>query len=204
MVFLPCPSVSDICPQQMLETEETMYKRYFRKKDPTCKPEHIQWIEMTGSEFYHFVNSPEGKGRYFIDMGDVVLEASESEARSYKVEKNHNYYIQTQEDGWSVLSLYAIEDENGCSGEETVIDETQDVEAVAIMHIEHKSLVSAFSHLDEESRQLILALYLADTRKTERELALEYGVSQVAIHKQKKKILARLKFLVIKFQKSQQ
>ena len=32
MVFLPCPSVSDICPQQMLETEETMYKRYFRKK----------------------------------------------------------------------------------------------------------------------------------------------------------------------------
>lgn len=181
-----------------------MYKRYFRKKDPKCEPEKIEWIEMTGRTFYCFINSPEGQGRHFIDMGDVVLEASEDEVRSFKAEKNHGYYIQAQEDGRNVLSLYAIENENGCSGEEVVRDETQNVETMAIVRIEHKSLVSAFSHLDEESRRLIYALYLADTRKTERELALEYGVSQVAINKQKKKILARLKFLVIKFQKSQQ
>lgn len=83
-----------------------MYKRYFRMKNPKCKPEKIEWIEMTGREFYRFVNSPEGCDRHFIDMDDVVLEASESEARSFKAEKNHSYYIQVQEDGWSTLSLY--------------------------------------------------------------------------------------------------
>ena len=79
-----------------------MYKRYFRMKDPRCKPNEIEWIEMTGNEFYRFVNSPEGRGRHFIDMDDVVLEASESEVRSFKAEKNHSYYIQAQEEGWSM------------------------------------------------------------------------------------------------------
>ena len=85
-----------------------MHTRYFRLKDPKCRPEEIEWIEMSGREFYCFVNSPEGQGRHFIDMDDVVLEASESETRQYKSEKNHSYYIQAQEDGWSTLSIYAI------------------------------------------------------------------------------------------------
>ena len=81
-----------------------MYKRYFRMKDPKCTPDGIKWIEMTGSEFYRFVNSPEGQGRHFIDMGDVVLEASKVEARNFKIEKNHSSYIQAQEDGRYALS----------------------------------------------------------------------------------------------------
>lgn len=181
-----------------------MYKRYFRMDDPKCKQDEIKWIEMTGSEFYRFVNSPEGQGRYFIDMGDVVLESSKGEAQVHRAEKDHSDYLKEQEEGWSIVSLYTIEDENGCSGEEVVRDETQDVETEAILHIEYKALSSALSHLDTESRKLIYALYLTDTQKTERELALQSGVSQVAIHKQKKKILAKLKFLVIKFQKSSQ
>lgn len=178
--------------------------RYFRMKDPKCKPEEIEWIEMTGREFYSFVHSPEGRGRHFIDMDDVVLEATESEARKYKAEQNHRYYIQAQESGWSTLSIYAIEDENGCTGEEVAVDETQDVETAVILNMERKALLAALTHLDAESRLLIQDLYLSDERKTERDLAQERGVSQVAIHKQKKKILATLNFLVIKFQKSQQ
>lgn len=181
-----------------------MYKRYFRKKDPTCKPENIQWIEMTGSEFYHFVNSPEGKGRYFIDMGDVVLEANEVEARNFKIEQNHSYYIQAQEDGRYTLSLYAAEDENRCTGEEIVADETQDVEAEVILRMECRALQMALYQLDKQSRLLIQALYFADERKTERDLAKKLGVSQNAINKQKKKILQKLKFLVVKSEKSQQ
>lgn len=72
------------------------------------------------------------------------------------------------------------------------------------MRIERKALRAALYQLDHESRLLIQALYFADERKTERELAQERGVSQVAIHKMKKKILETIKLLVIKFQKSQQ
>ena len=169
-----------------------MYKRYFRMKDPRCKPNEIEWIEMTGTEFYRFVNSPEGCGRYFIDMDDVVLEASEADARSFKAEKNHSYYIQAQEEGRAVLSLYAIEDENGCSGEETAIDETQDVEAETMMRMETAALRRALECLDSESYQMIHALYLADTRKTLRQLSLESGIPVMTLQDRKKKILALL------------
>lgn len=159
---------------------------------------------MTGREFYYFVNSSECQGRHFIDMGDVVLESSEAEARSFKAEQNHSYYIRTQEESRITLSLYVAEDQNGCSGEEIAADETQDVEAEVILRMESKALRTAILQLDKDSRLLIHALYFADTQKTERELAQECGISQVAIHKQKKKVLERLKFLVIKYQKSQQ
>lgn len=135
-----------------------MYKRYFRKENPQCCPEETQWIEMTGKEFYQFVRSPEGQGRYFIDMDDVVLEVTEMEARSYKSEQNHRYYMQTQENDWSTLSLYAIEDESGCSGEEVVPDEMQAVEDEAILRIERRTLRIALEHLDAESYRLIDAL----------------------------------------------
>ena len=169
-----------------------MHKRYFRMKDPKCRREEVEWIEMTGSEFYRFVNSPEGQGRHFIDMDDVVLEASESEARSYKAEKNHSAYIRAQKEGWSTLSLYAIEDENGCSGEEIVRDETQDVEAEAIRQMETTALREALGCLDPESHRMIHALYLADPRKTLRQLSLESGIPVMTLQDRKKKALALL------------
>ena len=179
-----------------------MYTRYFRRKDPKCRPEEIEWIEMSGKEFYRFVNSSEGQGRYFIDMGDVVLEASKREAQIHRAEKDHSDYLKEQEEGWSTLSIYA--DERGYSGEEIIADEVHDVEAEAIMRIETAALQKALTRLDSQNYQLIHALYLADNQKTEREIAQELGVSQNAINKQKKKILKTLKFLVVKLQKSSQ
>lgn len=181
-----------------------MYTRYFRKKDSLCKPETVEWIEMNGEEYYQFITDPKNKDRHFVDMGDVVLEATAGEARDYKTEMNHNYYIRTWESGWSTVSLYAVEGANGCSGEEVAVDETQDVEAEVLMRLDSAAVRMALNQLDEASYQLIYALYLARERKTERELAQILGVSQNAVNKQKKKIIKTLKFLVVKFQKSQQ
>lgn len=181
-----------------------MRTRYFRKKDPFCKPEAIEWIEMNGREYYSFVTDPQNKDRFFIDMGDVVLEVTEAETRDYKAEKNHNYYIRTQEGEWSTVSLYAAEDANGCSGEEVAVDEAQDVETQVLMRLDSAAVREALIQLDEESYRLIWELYLAAERKTERELAQILGVSQNAVNKQKNKILKSLKILVVKIQKSQQ
>ena len=178
-----------------------MYTRYFRKKNPKCKLNEIEWIEMTGKEFYRFVNSPEGQYRYFINMGDVVLEVTHAEARAYRAEKDHSNYLREQEMGWSFLSLYT---DHEYSGEEVIKDESQDVEAEVIADIEKEILHIALNCLDTESFLLINALYLADEPKTERELASELGVSQNAINKRKKKILKTLKFLVVKNQKGSQ
>lgn len=180
-----------------------MYKRYFRKKDPNCKASEIEWIEMTGREFYQFVNSPEGRGRYFIDMDDVVLEGTRSLARSYRSEKNHNDYLKRQGEGRTILSIYAVGNKYGYCGEEIAKDETQDVEAQVIAQMELCALQTALSQLDPSSYQLIYSLFISNKRKTEQKLAKELGVSQNSINKQKKKILKRLKFLVVKNQKSQ-
>lgn len=170
-----------------------MHKRYFRMKDPECKRDEVEWIEMTGSEFYRFVNSSEGRGRYFIDMGDVVLESSKREAQVHRAEKDHSDYLKEQEEGWSILSLYTIEDESGCSGEEIARDEAQDVEAEAMTRMETAALRQALERLDSECYQLIHALYLADTRKTLRQLSLESGIPVMTLQDKKKKILALLR-----------
>lgn len=181
-----------------------MYKRFFRMKDPNCRTEEIEWIEMSGKEFYRFIKAPQNQERYFIDMGDVVLETTKAEARIYRAEKDHSDYLKEQEGHQIILSIYTLERELGCNGEEAISDETENVEDKAILRIESRALHIALSRLDKESYQLIYSSYLAPEKKTERELARERGLSQVAVHKQKKKILDTLKFLVIKIQKSSQ
>ena len=170
-----------------------MNTRYFRMKDPKCMAEKIEWIEMTGKEFYHFVKSPEGQNRHFIDMGDVVLEATEAQARQYKTEQNHRFYILAQEEGWNTSSIYTIADRNGYSGEEIIEDDTQDVEAEVILRMERSALQMALRQLDEKSRVLIDSLYLADTRKTLRQLSQDSGIPVMTLQDRKKKILSFLK-----------
>ena len=167
-----------------------MYTRYFRRKDPKCRPEEIEWIEMSGKEFYRFVNSSEGQGRYFIDMGDVVLEASKREAQIHRAEKDHSDYLKEQEEGWSTLSIYA--DEYGYSGEEIIADEAHDVEAEAIMRIETAALQKALTRLDSQSYQLIHSLYLADTRKTLRQLSQDSGIPIMTLQDRKRNALSWL------------
>ena len=181
-----------------------MYTRYFRKKDSPCSPETVEWIEMSGREYYCFVTDPQNRDRYFVDMGDVVLECSEAEHKKFKAEDDHSSYILEQEDGWITQSLEDTARERDICWEELIGDLTQDVEGIALHRIEVGILHKALTQLDEESYQLIYALYFAKERATEKKLADAMAVSQNAIHKRKKKILKTLKILVVKFSKSSQ
>ena len=178
-----------------------MARQYYRKDDPS-NPN--KWIQMSGKEFYQFVRDPQNQNRYFIDMGDVVLECSEVEYKKYKAEDDHSSYILEQESGWVTVSLKDTDSENNVSLEDMVADAAQDVEAEAIRRVEIAALRTALSQLDPKSYQIIRALYSSADRKTERALAEAAGISQNAIHKQKEKILKILKNLVVKIQKSSQ
>ena len=173
--------------------ENLLAKRFYRKKDPNCETSKTELIEMSGSEFYQFIRTPESKGRFFIDMDDVVLETTESEARKYKAEKSRRYYIQMKKGDLSILSIYTIEEEDGCNGEEVIKDDTEDVEAKAILNTEIKSLQKALAQLDMESYRLIYALYLAKKRESLRQLSQETGIPVMTLQDRKKKILATLK-----------
>lgn len=148
---------------------------------------------MSGEEFYRFITSSEAQGRYFIDMGNVVLEATKDEAKVHKVEKDHSSYLKDQEGKCSILSLYCPEIKNGCSGEAVVVDEKQDVEAATILHMELDSLRKSLALLDTDSFQLIYDLYLADERKTLRQLSRERGIPVMTLQSRKMKLLSILR-----------
>lgn len=179
-----------------------MARQYFRKKDPTAQiPE---WIEMNGQEYYRFVCSPEGRGRFFIDFDDYVIEATKDQYQDWRKEKDHSDYLKEQEEGFLILSLYSDTINEYGDGEDVIADEKVNVEETAILIAQVKALHSAFSKIDLTSYRLIRELYLTNKRRTERDLAKELGVSQNAIHKQKKKVLKKLKSLVVKSPKNSQ
>lgn len=170
-----------------------MNKRYFRLKEPAHNANQSDWIEMSGKEFYRFIHSPEGEKRHFIDMGDIMLEVTETDGRQCRTEQNHHYYVQCQEEGWSTLSLYEVENGSGCSGEEVIPDNAQDVEAEVIKRLEHSALYAALAQLDWESCRLIYMLYLADEIKTLRQISSESGIPVMTLQDHKQKALAILR-----------
>lgn len=76
-------------------------------------------------------------------------------------------------------------------GEDDFADEKTDVEAEVINKMTVAELRKAFFLLSPDERELIKILFIDGV--TERKASEIYGVSQVAIHKRKNKILAKLK-----------
>lgn len=178
-----------------------MAKQYYIKKNPLAIGSNIEWAAINGKEFYQLITSPAGKGRYFIDMDDFMIESTEAEYKDWRREKNHSDYLHEQEAQVQLLPLHDSED----SGKgDFISDIFASTEEQAITSILRKSLKEAINSLDDESYTIIDALILAHDRKSERDLASEFGLSQKAINKRKKKILKNLKLLVLKVEKSQQ
>ncbi|RKJ75595.1 hypothetical protein D7X33_16705 [Butyricicoccus sp. 1XD8-22] len=181
-----------------------MATRYFKKEDPTAEGSAIHWIEMTGQEFYAFVNSSEVEDRRFIFMDDdIVIEANEQQFREWVSEKNHSNYLRRCETGIETLSLYSDDVSESGNGED-VLGDSVDIEEQALMKIRLQALKVSLTELDEESNYLLQRMFLGEKEHSERDLATEFCISQPAVHKRKMKILKKLKLLVIKNEKSQQ
>ena len=75
-------------------------------------------------------------------------------------------------------------------------DEEADPEEQAIANILAKQLYKAIARLSIQERRLIIDLYYWE--KTERQLAIETGVSQKTVHKRKKQILKKLRRIIEK------
>ena len=84
-------------------------------------------------------------------------------------------------------SLDRLMDDNA----EQFTDHHESVEDMVLRKISAEKLYQALTELSEKERELIVALFFEE--KTERELAAVLGISQPAVHKQKNKILKKLK-----------
>lgn len=179
-------------------------KKFFVKRNPKSHKENIEWIEMTGQEFYKFISAPENKDRRFIDFEDYMIEATKAEYAQWRKEKDHTDYLREQEEGWTTISLYSTDITESADGEDVIADETIDVQLQVMNKLELECLRLALNELDDESYQLMYDLYLSENRKTQRELARELGVRQNSVWYRTNKIRENLKFLLVKRKKSSQ
>lgn len=87
-------------------------------------------------------------------------------------------------------SLDRLMDDNA----EQFSDRHESVEDMVLRKISVERLYAALSTLSEKERELIEALFFEE--KTERDVASAMGISQPAVHKQKNKILKKLKLFL--------
>ncbi len=181
-----------------------MAKQYYIKKDPSVDGPNVEWIAINGKEFYQLITSPTGKGRYFIDMDDFMIEATEKDYLEWRKEKNHSDYLHSYDPENSPLSFYSdLITEDG-NGEEVIRSESDSTEDIVLHTLELEKLKSALKLLEHPEYLLIHDLFLSSSCKTQVELTQRLGLTQAGISRQKKRILEKLKNLVIKSEKSQQ
>lgn len=136
-----------------------------------------QFIEVT-DEVYDAYMKGDRKMRYF---------ESDLKAERFLLDENGQIkqIIPSRED-----SLDRLMDDNA----EQFANRNESVEDMVLRRISIERLYKELEKLTEKERKLIEALFFEEM--TEREVALSLGISQPAVHKQKNKILKKLKFFL--------
>lgn len=128
--------------------------------------------------------------KYFLPLHGMLMEVTEDEYRSYYKDKRRQKYIDERSRENGDVSYDAL-DSSDMLGESVLVDLETNVEEQVTNKIILEQLHNAFLLLSEEEKEVITAIF--KNNLTERELAKKKGVYHNAIHKQKNRILEKLK-----------
>lgn len=128
--------------------------------------------------------------KFFLPLHGMLMEVTEETYKEYYRDKRRQKYIDERSRLNGDVSYNAL-DTDETLGEDVFADEKTDVEAEVINKMTVAELRKAFLLFSPDERELIKILFIDGV--TERKASEIYGVSQVAIHKRKNKILAKLK-----------
>lgn len=128
--------------------------------------------------------------KYFLPLHGMLMEVTEEEYKAYYKEKRRQKYIDERSCKNGDFSYDSL-DSSGMLGESVLVDIETNVEEQVINKMTVAELRKAMLLLSPDERELIKILFIDGV--TERKTAENYDVSQVAIHKRKNKILAKLK-----------
>ena len=128
--------------------------------------------------------------KFFLPLHGMLREVTEQTYREYYRDKRRQKYIDERSKLNGDVSYNAL-DTDETLGEDVFADTKTDVEAEVINKMTVTELRKAFLLLSPDERELIKILFIDGV--TERKASEMYGISQVAIHKRKNRILAKLK-----------
>lgn len=156
--------------------------------------ENDEYVELTYEEFEsRKANDPTYEDRYFIPVQGFLLEVSQECYEDFYRAKEREKYLRKLNAKYGLLSIDAFDNEDD-NGTDYIQAETEDVAETVTHLLMLDKLRSVIPMLSEIEQELIQALFFKGL--TEREYAKECGVSQVAIHKRKNRILAKLKIFL--------
>lgn len=148
------------------------------------------YTEVSEEFFKNYINSfPEGERAYFINLGYAVMETTKTEYKNFYKEYRRKRYVDEEAQRAGIVSLNAI-DSDELDGTGVVVDTSEPFEEKVHYEIVIEKLPEAISILNEEERMLVRELYF--NGMSERDLAVVYGISNIAIHKRKLRILKKL------------
>lgn len=128
--------------------------------------------------------------KFFLPLHGMLMEVTEETYKEYYRDKRRQKYIDERSKLNGDVSYNAL-DTDETLGEDVFADTKTDVESEVINKMTVAELRKAFLLLSPDERELIKILFIDGV--TERKASEMYGVSQVAIHKRKNRILAKLK-----------
>ena len=153
--------------------------------------ENGKYKEITYSELQELEQSDKSYAeKFFLPLYGMLMEVTAETYKAYYKDQRRQKYI----DERSLLNgdvSYDALDTDETLGAEVFADTKTNVEATVINKMTVAELRKAFLLLSPDERELIKVLFIDGA--TERKAAEIYGISQVAIHKRKNKILAKLK-----------
>ena len=129
----------------------------------------------------------------FIALHNMLMEVSEADYKDFYRTRRRQKYLREQAVRINLLSFHAL-DTPEMSGEDTLVDETVHIEKQIADKLAIEEMLQCLSQLNEEERELISALYFES--KAEHTLAIEYGISQQAVNKRRRKVISKLKALM--------
>lgn len=131
--------------------------------------------------------------KLFIPLHGMLMEVTEETYRDFYRDRRRQKYIdeRSAENGDFSYDMLTTDDFNG---EDILADKSEPLDEQVIRKIMTDKLKFALPLLAKDEQKLIREIFYEEL--SERSLAEKHGVSQVAIHKRKVKILERLKKMI--------
>lgn len=135
----------------------------------------------------------EYKSKKFLPLHGMLMEVTEEQYKEFYRQKRRQKYVDecSAENSDFSYDMLATDDFNG---EDILVDDSESLDEQGIRKTMTDKLRRAMFILSENEQELIRKIFFEEL--SERTLAEKYGISQVAIHKRKVKILNKLKKLL--------
>lgn len=187
-----------------------MANQFWVWKKKNCSNKDIEWVSMTGDEFYVFIRDPKNKDRHIIrltDGGDseldtIYIETNKREYKKWEKEKDRNKYLKKYESNIEIVSAFTYEDDDDCNYYDRIQNEEVSLEEVVENIMMVGMLHDAIKTLKKREQEIIYLHFFLE--KSQREIAEYYGISQQAVNEQVQKIINFLNFFLVKTKKSSQ